>query len=1032
MKKKLKFWSKLATNITAIVCAVCITGGNILLSPDVAGQLNSLLNVSTQVIESDNASSKNTTYFNTKYTSIQDLHEDIGETITRISEEGCVLLKNDNNALPLTSTAKVNLYSSSSVNYVYSGGGSSWNGHAEFTDLKAGLESAGLVVNEDLWNFYQENKSYSGAHNSTTGSDAASYQINDASWDALPEDAKEAEAEAGIFVLSRYGTEGTDPYFSGGAVSNFNKNLAIPEDHTDTTNGDYLSLSPNEISVLKGMKALKDSGKLDKIIVLLNSANQVQCDYINNPEFGIDAILWVGEGGSTGTVAIGRILTGQVNPSGRLTDTYWVNHAYNPVYANFGEYKYTGETMPGGTKSQSYVVYQEGIYNGYRYTETRYEDVVLGTPNVGEFDYSKVVAYPFGYGLSYTAFEYSDFSVVYNVAKDEYTATVTVKNIGSVAGKEAVQIYLQKPYTQYDRDNGVEKAAIELVGYTKTDILAPGATQTVSVKVDGKWLASYDAYNAKTYIIENGIYYFTAAKNAHDAINNVLELKSQTVHVNKDKMTAAGNADLAAAMEVALPEDTYSVASTGKLITNQFENADINLYEGRGDNAVTYLTRKDWAGTVKFGMDENHNKLQNHVTLIATAQMVLDGQKGSEKIQQDDLPYPAYGDGTYEKTIMSLLTTDEKGNLLRVSYDDPRWEELLDSLTWEDTVKLLSNGLRKTIGIDIKPETVDLNGALGPTGYRNGGYGGSDNVATNRFAFLYGDPDTDSFPLCYPCAALTASTMNDALAKELGDGMGEDCLWLGFSGIYGPGLNIHRGQYNGRAFEYYSEDALLSGYICAAQLLGMRSHGVYTYAKHCLLNDQEHNREGVCTWANEQTIRENYLRAFEIAIEVGGNECVMTGFNRLGAVWTGAQGFVETVLRQEFGMEGFAVSDYWQGGYMDLVGSILGGSAIPDGDTALDPTKSQLYQYGPENGGYGGFAQMMREQCHRIMYMTVNSNAMNGYTAGARFRTITPAWMIAVEAAQIVTTVLCVISVAAYLVLSVLVYKEDKNSRKTS
>lgn len=332
---------------------------------------------------------------------------------------------------------------------------------------------------------------------------------------------------------------------------------------------------------------------------------------------------------------------------------------------------------------------------------------------------------------------------------------------------------------------------------------------------------------------------------------------------------------------------------------------------------------------------------------------------------------------------------------------------------------LLSNGLRKTYGIDSvgKPATIDGNGALGPVGGTNYAYSDNEDAAANRLAFLYGDPDMDTSPVQYPCAALVASAMNDELAYELGKIVGEDCLWAGYSGLYGLGVNIHRGTYNGRAFEYYSEDPILSGYTAAAQVLGIRSEGVYVYMKHAILNEQEKNREGVNTWANEQTIRQIYARPFQIAIEVGGAENLMTGFNRIGVQWTSQQGFINSVFRDEFGMMGFAVSDYWQNGYMDLVGGILGGSALPDGDTANSADTSALYEY---KTGYGNLAWAMREEAHRILYVVVNSVAMNGYSASTRFVVVTPQWVNLLNGVKAGVTVSFFLAIGFYIITSVI------------
>ena len=1001
--KKMNLISKIFFNIFVIIFGITTIGSDIALAN--AGAITAFLGQSTQQIINDGSSESIIMNFS-DFSSIKELQNHASDITAQVTEEGAVLLKNDNNALPLSSGAKVNLYSSSSVNYIYSGGGSSFAKKADFISLKEGLESSNFQVNQDLWNWYAENPSYFGDHTSNTSSDKAAYTIKDAKWDDINTAAKSNEAEAAIFVLSRYGTEATDLKFTGGSA-------------TDYSNGNYLELSPTEIDVLKNLKALKDAGKISKIIVLLNSVNQVECDYINDPAYGIDAVLWVGIGGTSGTLGIGRILSGEVSPSGKLPDTYWTSHHYNPVYANFGSYDNEGEVLStaNGGKSNRYVVYQEGIYLGYRYTETRYEDTVLGAANVGDYDYSKIVAYPFGYGLSYTEFEYTDMTVTENKADDTYTVTVTVKNTGNVKGKESVQIYLQQPYI----NGGIEKASVELVGYAKTSVLEPGASETVTVTVDGRWFASYDAYNAKTYVLDAGDYYLTAAKNAHDAINNILSHKQNVDHITMDSSKMVGEGKFSLVYKTTKEEDktTYSVSKvTGNAITNQFDNADLNLYGAANTaNAVQYISRNNWDGTVKFGMTESHALLNNQVIVTVTPEMVEDGKKGSQKIEKDDVAYPTYGEDN-NMTLASLITIVD-GKPQFVSFDDPRWDALLDQLTWEDTVMLLSNGLRKTFGIDSigKPVTIDGNGALGPVGGTNYSYNDNENAGTNRFAFLYGDPDMESSPISYPCAALIAATMNDELAFELGSVIGEDCLWAGYSGLYGFGCNMHRGTYNGRAFEYYSEDPMLSGYITASQVEGIRSEGVYVYMKHAILNEQEKNREGVNTWSNEQAIRQIYARPFQIAIEEAGAENLMTGFNRIGVQWTSQHGFINNVFRDEFGMQGFAVSDYWQNGYMDLVGGILGGCALPDGDTANNAESSALYKY---SEGYGTLAWAMREEAHRILYVVVNSVAMNGYSASTRFISITPMWIKLLEGAKTGVTISFGMSAAFYLATTIL------------
>ena len=331
--------------------------------------------------------------------------------------------------------------------------------------------------------------------------------------------------------------------------------------------------------------------------MLINSANTLQLDFLKDNIYNVDACLWIGDVGITGINAVADILAGNVNPSGSLVDTYCYDNYSSPAMANFTPMIYEGyteELIP--EKAKSYMVYQEGIYVGYKYYETRYEDTVMGTGNAGSYVYSDDVAFPFGYGLSYTDFEYSDMTGVYDAATDSYNFNVTVTNTGDTySGKETVQIYAQSPYTEYDKENSVEKSAVQLCGFGKTDILAPGESQTLTINVDRADIASYDAYGAKTYILDAGDYYFTAATDAHNAVNNILAAKGFTA---ENGMDAEGNAELTFQWtNDTLDTTTYAVSKSGAEVTNQLSDSDMNLYEGAGDNSVTYLSRNDWEGT---------------------------------------------------------------------------------------------------------------------------------------------------------------------------------------------------------------------------------------------------------------------------------------------------------------------------------------------------------------------------------------------------------------------------------------------------
>ncbi|MBO4988925.1 MAG: glycoside hydrolase family 3 C-terminal domain-containing protein [Clostridia bacterium] len=1018
MSKKLKLVSGIVSNVSAVLLGVCFAG-NIMIN-DNAGNINRMLNIKTMdyIQADDDQNVKDSMYWKSDYKSISELQNAIHDTIAEVVSEGSVLLKNERNALPLSAKAKVSLFSVSSANMVYSGGGSSSAadrngftsvGKGTTVDLKSAMEEEGFTVNDGLWNFYKDNvEKYRVWQTSNTRANGATYYVNEAPWGVLP-DSKTDKAEAAIFVIGRFGTEATDLYIN------------TPKTQYNLTNGNYLELSPDEKDVLTNLKKQKEAGVFSKIIVLMNTATPVQCDFADDAAYGIDSLMWVGLPGSTGTKGIAKILSGKVNPSGSAGDTFWKKHLYNPLYANWGATSFAANAngMPGNANSRTYVVYQEGIYNGYRYTETRYEDYVLNTANVGEYDYSKAVSYPFGYGISYSTFEYSDFMVKYNAVKDEYTISVTVKNTGSVAGKEPVQIYLQKPYTEYDKKNHIEKSAVDLVGVAKTGILQPNKSEVVEIVVDGYQLASYDAYNAKTYIIDEGDYYFTAATDSHNAVNNVLEAKSKSKDITRSRMVGTGDADLTVKVNRTFDREKYSKSVTGATVTNQFDNVDLNIYKTSSNNSVEYISRSNWAGTAKMGFDESYNKLDNVVKVSADDEMIADAQP--KVPTADSVAYPTY-EAQNGLNLADLIGVeyDDAGNIVKsevVDFNDELWDKLLDQLSWDDTVLIVANGFHHTMPIPSinKPGTIDHNGSLGPME----SYDYTSNSAENRYAFYMDDPNASTASAQYPNAGLLATTLNSDLVLKLAKLKGEQCLWGGYTGVYGPGANMHRGAYGGRAFEYYSEDGFLAGFALTQECIGIQSKGAYVYMKHAVLNDQEMNREGLCTFANEQTIREIYLKPLEMAIVDGDAFGVMTGFNRLGVVWTGAQGFANTVLRNEFGMRGFNVSDYWQKAYMTVTASVLGGGDLPDGDDNGGRTSTngatELAKY---REGYGAFAQEMRKVAHRVLYSVAWSNAMNGMSSNTRVVYYTPFYKPLMNGLIISSAILLAISVATCVVLN--------------
>lgn len=943
-------------NITAGLCAIVFTGN--VIAGECAGQINSALGTATSKVVSTLAEGETegyARYFESKYNSIAELKAAGEAKVREVEGEGIVLLKNDNNVLPLKEGSDVALVGVTILDPVYGGTGSGAvdaNGAANYYDV---MTQAGYnVVDKELLDYYVEKEAKRNAH-----------EIGEIKWSKVKKNNGDTigNGEDVVFVVGRVGGEGND--------------VTVTID--DTLDDDYLKLNENELSILEGLKELKDDGKIRSITMIINSANPMSVGFLNDEAYGVDAALWVGSVGQTGIYAVGDVISGKTNPSGSLPDTWWVDNQLNPVQNNFGSYTYADannfDLGTNANKFNQYVVYQEGIYVGYKYTETRYEDVVMGTPNAGDFNYNSVVGYPFGFGLSYTSFSFSDMQVekTGEGRQTSYDVSVKVTNTGAVAGKKTVQVYAQKPYTEYDKQNGIEKAAVELAGYGKTAILQPGESEVVKVNVPEYFLTSYDATGTGVYILDEGHYYLTVADDSHAAANNILAAKGMTT---ENGMTAAGDASLTYGMDYTFDAETYAASyGTGSEVKSLFADADVNRYEGSGDNSVVYYSRSNWAGTVTSGP----------VQLAMTAQIAADA-----KLDDSDLP-----DATgMEFPTMGVSANLQLVNMMDYDYDDPQWDIFMDQLTYEQMAKLCANGLRMTINIDAigKPLTVDHNGPSGVTQ--------KYSVGENGYAVQTNDPQKDIKGTCYPCNGIIAATFNDELIREVGELIGEDAMWAGYAGLYGTGLNIHRSPYAGRVFEYYSEDGTLTGLVDAAETLGIQSKGVYVYNKHFVLNDQENNRAGIATWVNEQALRENYLRAFELPIVNADAKCVMTAFNRLGAQWAGAYTELLTDwLRGEAGMEGFAVTDMYDDTYMVKANEVVAGNDIPDNYVGDDI--SQFAAYGP-NGTTpnAAVAQALRTSSKRVLYTVLHSRGMDGISSNTQIVSVTPWWQMTLNVAQ--------------------------------
>ena len=906
------------------------------------------------------------------------------ELVKQVEAEGASLLMNENAALPLDKEAKVSLFSTSSVNIVYGGTGSANVDTEKCDDLKTALEKEGFAVNKTLWDFYKTGdaakytRGNAGAvvQDSATANGYGAAEIVEAPWELYSENilnTVEEYGDAAIVVLSRIGGEGADSYF----------------DHELGDGKNYLALNQDEKDMMAGIKAMKDAGKISKIVVLINTSNALQVDFLKNNEYGVDATLWIGGVGQTGLNAVAEILSGKVNPSGSLPDTYCYDNYSSPVMQNFTPLVYEGDVSKIPGHADTYMVYQEGIYVGYKYYETRYEDYVMGTGNAGKYAYNEAVAFPFGYGLSYTNFEYSNMSLEYDKATTTYTINVTVKNTGDVAGKETVQIYVSSPYTKYDIDNKVEKASVSLVGFDKTDILEPGESQDLTIEVDGDYVASYDAYGAGTYILDAGDYYFTAATDAHNAANNVLAAKGYTTENTNGRMDVAGNASLVAKWNnPKLDKTTYATSDAGTKIENQLNSSDPNMNDEVED--IVYLTRNDWEGTMP--------SIKKAVKIVLNDYLI--------KALQDQ----QYTTDSKAEAKMPTLGADNGMKLydmIGLEYDDPKWDKLLDQLTFDDMVSLIGDSFHWTMPIlSVQaPGTRDENGPQGLTVALFGSHLGVETTALTSEDVL-------------------AATFNKELVYEIGNIVGNDCLDAEVTFLYGPGANTHRSPYSGRNFEYYSEDGFLSSEIGRYEVKGIEDKGVRVVMKHFALNDCEQDRIGLGVWLNEQAAREIYLRAFQGALEssqAGGNG-VMMAYTRWGTQWSGANaGLVKGIMNGEWKCNGLQITDNVLNSMVNGIDGVMGGTTTYDSMLAFMITGGNGL---PKLENDPVAVAAMREACHHNLYAIANSQAMNGIGPNTTIKETEPI-------VQTLTRVLTIVFIALFVVSLVFWIMKVRKFKKT-
>ncbi len=915
----------------------------------------------------------------------------------QITNEGSVLLWNEQKALPLAEGASVSLFGNTSVNMVYTGSGSGSINISRAVNMRSALKQYNFNVNETLWSFYDSGAGSKKAGYGITqagGGDMSGYVMN---VKEVPRNVIESNTgvvnsfaqygDAAIFVLGRSGGEGKD---------------ILSTNNPDTLDGNYLQFSQEEIDVLDYLVSLKKAGTFKKIVLLINSSNPLQMDKICAYQGDIDACMWIGQPGAGGTPGIAKLLCGKANPSGRLVDTYCYDNLSSPAMVNFYSQKWgniSSYPQLGGAQ-QPLMVYGEGIYIGYKYYETRYEDVVLNQGNAGAYKYEEEVAYPFGYGMSYSSYEFSNFGVKEN-KEGNFEVTVTVTNTGDVPGRHVAQIYLQKPYTEYDKKNGIEKASAELVGYAKTGILAAnGGSQTLKITVDRNDFKSYDSNGYKTYIREAGDYYLTVADDAHNAVNNILDKKSEKgITVNREAMVGVGDKQFVEVISFADDDTkTYSVSPYTKVaITNQFDFADVNRNEEVGGQKVTYLSRNDWTGTFPKSYFIL-NLTDDMVARLAYKRNLPEAKADADKYYEthDAIKYD-------QRNGMSLIMLKD------YPYDHPDWDKLLDNMTWEEQALICARAYHATEGATSinMPDTKIENGPLGV----------SVTFSTLNARGAMG----------WPCACTRGATFNAPLNELMGKLFGDDLLHSNVNGCLGYGLNMHRTPYGARNFEYYSEDSFLSGETCKWETIGAQSKGAIIQVKHFVANDFDTIRNGTSTFMNEQTMREIYLSPFETVFCEGGALSTMVSTARIGNEWAGGSyNLCTKVLRGEWGFKGYVSSDYTALTRYDN-NSYVG---IQAGcDTYDAPQFNGENQYG-EFRNNRDFQYYLRTSTKRICWAVLNSNAMNGYTSNTKTIFVRTWWENTLLGVQISSGLITLGLAGALVFIAVKIKKTQKEDKK--
>lgn len=1013
MSRKRNLWRGLTT-LTASLLTVSVAAGPVVDS--YRTDIDKFLGTKSSAMVTDSTDEDLYTY-KSDYSSTTELLDSIEDLGERMSEEGTVLLKNENNALPLSKdeTQKLSLLGFSSY-YPVQGGdmGSSLNENkgtdADTVDFVEALDAKGFKINENLQKLYKSLEADFKTEVNMWGNIMEYYHIT-------------APATDGVFASKEPSQEKMDSVDDKWKDSMDDYNvMLVTIGRSSTENGTYLpgvdgvdasqdlnqtdplGLSDDERDLINAAVEAKENNG-GKVIVMLNNANAMEIDEIKNND-GVDAIMEIGFPGGYGFYGVADILSGEANPSGHLTDTYAVTNSNSPAAQNFGNYEWTNADPSVNINAEE--VEAEDIYTGYKYYETRYADTVLGQGNadatVGSstgkaWNYDDEVSYPFGYGLSYTTFEQTLKSVDVDLANRTVTAEVDVKNTGDIAGKDVVQLYTSVPYTDYDVENKVEKSAVQLLDYEKTDMIEPGESQTVTITADAQDMASWDssceneAGTTGNWILDNGTYYFTVGNGAHEAVNNVLAAQDQDVEGNKDNVQTWELGDF--------DSSSFAVTLNGTPVENQLQDADLNSWM---EDTVTYLSRNDWEGTWP----------ETYKDLTATDEMISTMADDYSDIEANGDPSSVTFGADNGMTLANMKGVED--------ITDERWSTLMDQLTLEEC--LIRTGLggtsTKVIESITSPEAIQNDGPNGFNSYPLGQYANSDASTGDPCVIAEDDPNRDYKMGVMANETVIGQTFSKQLAAEWGKAVGNYSLWANTAIWWGVGTNLHRTPYNARNHEYFSEDAVLTAGQGAAIIKAGHEYGVLIAPKHLAFNDTEINRTGIAEFMTEQAARENELRGTQSCIEDANALAVMTTYNRVGCVTSNAHtGLLLNILHKEWGFKGLMSEDFIQDpAYTKIHMAVHNGVTMTcnTGDNTMAAVEAVWPYWSVENASQS--EELLTDLKQAMLYQNyalANSNAMDGMSTSTHIEKLNTWYDNLITGLRIGFGVLTVLCAAMYL-----------------